>query len=226
MQTAATEGSADIAAISEWTRVSPGLQKRRDGEGRVRYRVLFRDAHGKVTSRTFDRLADAQTFQADLRLKARAGALPDIKQSKKTLADVWEHFTKTARIRPTTRDWYETRWTKHIEPRWGSVKLTAIRRDRLERWYAEEEEATSLATRRSVQQVMRRLLQVAYDREWTPRNVSAGITLPGSDPKDIRPLTEIEVNGLAKAVPDRYRALVWVLALGGLRIGEAVALQV
>lgn len=37
-------------------------------------------------------------------------------------------------------------------------------------------------------------------------------------------LDEIEVERIATEAPDRYRALMWTLAVGGLRIGEATVL--
>jgi integrase len=39
-------------------------------------------------------------------------------------------------------------------------------------------------------------------------------------------LDEMEVERIASETPDRYRALKWTLAVGGLRIGEATVLRV
>jgi integrase len=49
---------------------------------------------------------------------------------------------------------------------------------------------------------------------------------PKSEPRKARFLDEAEVDQIAGEVPERYRALVWTLAVGGLRIGEATALRV
>lgn len=43
--------------------------------------------------------------------------------------------------------------------------------------------------------------------------------------RDQHPLTFEEVHAVANEVPDRYRALVYALAYGGLRWGEAAALR-
>jgi integrase len=50
--------------------------------------------------------------------------------------------------------------------------------------------------------------------------------LPRSQPRKARFLTETEVGRIGAEVSDRYRALVWTLAVSGLRIGEATALRV
>lgn len=49
---------------------------------------------------------------------------------------------------------------------------------------------------------------------------------PRAEPRRPRFLTEAEVEEIALQVPDRYHALVWTLAVGGRRIGEATALRV
>jgi integrase len=50
------------------------------------------------------------------------------------------------------------------------------------------------------------------------------IGLPKVERQDMQLLTRDEVEALAQSIDDRYAALIYVLAYGGLRIGEAAAL--
>jgi integrase len=49
---------------------------------------------------------------------------------------------------------------------------------------------------------------------------------PKAEARKARFLDEAGVEKIAGEVPERYRTLVWTLAVGGLRIGEATALRV
>ena len=51
------------------------------------------------------------------------------------------------------------------------------------------------------------------------KRVSARSGRPAKVTRKARFLDEMEVERIATA-PDRYRALMWTLAVGGLRIGE------
>jgi integrase len=74
--------------------------------------------------------------------------------------------------------------------------------------------------------LLRAILSVAVTDEVIATNPCKLRT--AGTPKPARPsrsLTVAEVRALASAVPKRYRALVLVLSLGGLRFGEATALR-
>lgn len=59
-----------------------------------------------------------------------------------------------------------------------------------------------------------------------PRNPVPRDKLKDKEPRrDQHPLTIEQVHAVANAIPDRYRALIYVLAYGGLRWGEAAALR-
>lgn len=58
------------------------------------------------------------------------------------------------------------------------------------------------------------------------RNPARGVKVPRSEAKEARYLSASEVEAIAEATDERYRALVLLLGFGGLRIGEAVALRV
>jgi integrase len=179
-----------------------------------------------VASRTFGRAREARDFLAAIRLKRQANEVPDVSKSGRTMGQLWEHFAKTYRGKPSTFASYESRWTRHIEPSLGRRPVGKLRRTELQAFYADVEERTSLDTRRKVQQIVHKMLAVAVDAEWITRSPADGIEMPQAEPdREPRVLTDAEVDALANAVPPRYRALVYMLAETGARPGEVLALR-
>lgn len=197
-----------------------------DGKTLKRYKVVFRDGRGKVTSRTFPRLREALDKKAELRQQRSRGELLDASLARRTVTELWDYFVETSRVKPSTMHFYDNSWRVHVEPVLGRMRLKDIRRTDLERFYADVEGRATLATRRAVQQLVRRLFAVAVSSEWIARNPATGIAMPSAEQREPRFLTEQEVVVIADNVAPRYKALVWTLAIAGLRIGEATALRV
>jgi hypothetical protein len=63
-------------------------RKRRDGRPYNVWRVRWYDSTGGERSRTFDRAADAQTFEAKVRTLKRADDLSQLDAGKETLARI------------------------------------------------------------------------------------------------------------------------------------------
>jgi len=212
----------------------PGVEKQPIlGTKDYRYRARFRDARGKVTSKTFLRFKDARDFLGDMRIRRRTGDLPDTSRATRTLSTLWAEFAKKREqksgrpIKPSTWPTYEHRWRNWIEPALGKRRLNALNASDIESFYDRVEGEGSFDTRRKVQQVLRRLLEFGVEKGWIVKNPAAGIYQPGAEPqREPRPLTEAEVEKIANEVPPRYRAFVWTLAETGARPGEVTALRV
>jgi integrase len=219
----------------KWERTKfPGVYAQRDlRTGKERYKAAFRNARGIVTSKTFSPrdfkypLREAKAHLEDMHRAGRENRLPDTSKSRKTMAQLWEHVQTVNRARPSTRAWYESRWTNHVEPRLGGRKVSEVRRSELEELLADVERRTSEQTRRAVQQLVHKLFAVAVRSEWIVKNPADGIDMPPPRPRRVEePLSQEQVAAIANEVPMRYHALVWTLAVAGLRIGEATALRV
>jgi integrase len=194
--------------------------------GKPRYKAAYRDSRGVVTSKTFPTVKLAQAHLHDMNVKKATGSLPDSSKSRKTVSDLWNHFVRTSRARASTLAWYESRWTNHVERALGAWRIDSIRRADIETFFADVEARTSLSTRRAVQQLVHKLFAVGVRSEWIARNPADGIEMPAARPRPARFLTEAEVDQIADQVSPRYRALVYTLSEGGLRIGEGLALRV
>lgn len=211
-----------------WMRTrTPGVYVQNDTRtGNPRYKAAFRDSRGVVTSRTFVRLRDAEQHLAEIRVKRAIGALPDASLNRHTVEELFRHMLDTGRQRPSTRAWYEARWTKHVAPVFAKRRVNTVGRSELAEFLADLESRTSLPTRRAVQQLLHKLFAVGVRSEWLSRNPADAIDMPAPVMREARFLTEEEVGRIATEVPCRYEALVWTLAVGGLRVGEACALRV
>jgi integrase len=206
---------------------TPGVYQQKDTRtGKPRYKAAFRDSRGVVTSRTFERLRDAEQHLADMRVKRALGSLPNMSKSRHTVAELFAHMIFTGRQRPSTRAWYEARWAKHVAPVFASRRVSSVSRSELATFLRDLESRTSLATRRAVQQLLHKMFAVAVDSEWLARNPADGIQMPPPLVREARFLTDEDVSRIADEISPRYRALVWTLAVGGLRVGEACALRV
>jgi len=82
------------------------------------------------------------------------------------------------------------------------------------------------ATVRAAFRLLRTILNKAVMANLIGRNPTAGLRAPGGPTREMHFASAEEVAKLAGAVPERYEALIYLLAYGGLRIGEAAALQV
>lgn len=81
------------------------------------------------------------------------------------------------------------------------------------------------ATVRAAFRLLRTILNKAVMANLIGRNPTTGTRTPGGPTREMHFASAEEVAMLASAAPERYEALIYLLAYGGLRIGEAAALQ-
>jgi integrase len=81
-------------------------------------------------------------------------------------------------------------------------------------------------TLEAVKRLLHRVFEVALEEDRVSRNPVRGVKLPQAARRHPRFLDPSEISSIAEEIPERYRALVYLLAYGGLRIGEASALRV
>ena len=185
------------------------VEKRVRDKGTV-WRARYRDPSGRERSRTFRRKTDAETFLARTPLGRWADRWLDAKRS----------------VKPKTRHGYESLLRTRIKPTFGDVPLNAIRRVDVERWVgAMVQEGLSPSRIRQCHQCLSAMLKAAVREGYLVRNPAEGVDLPRVQRKERRFLDAGQVVELAENMPEEYRALIYVLAYGGLRFGEAAALR-
>jgi integrase len=212
-----------VASIRKVERKSKG--SRRTWAWEVRYR----DPNRRDRSKTFDTRARAEAFAAAVETDIGRGEFLDPRLGKKTFRN-WAQEWLTARssdLKPKTSEGYESLFNRHLLPALGDTPLARIRPlDIQELLGAMRGSGLSRSRLRQARQLLSMVLNAAVENGYIAKNPVPRDKLGGRDPRrDQHPLTFEEVHEVANEVPDRYRALIYVLAYGGLRWGEAAALR-
>jgi integrase len=202
--------------------------EKRQRQHHTAHKVYWRDPSGKVRTRTFASAADARRFAREVEHAKDAGGYVDPAAGNVTLAEAFDHMMTTAtHLRPSTRDLYAMHGRLYLAGgSLGDRPIRTIGKAEVREFLAELASRKNPATVGAVKRLLHRTLEVAVDEDRIARNPAHGVRIAPAPGREPRFLTEAEVGAIAEEVPDRYRALVWTLALSGLRIGEAAALRV
>lgn len=180
---------------------------------------------------TFATRGDADRWLAARRTDLARRVDLDDRAATRPLCDWWPGYLRTAQstLKSSTLSNYEQAWRLRVEPGLGSVPVGRLRASHIEDWIADMV-AAGVSSSKIIESygVLKRVLDRAVrDRaiSTNPCSLRAG-PLPRRPRKDRPVLSPAEVEELATAMRrDDDRVLVRLLAYGGLRIGEALALR-
>lgn len=209
-------------------RTTKGWVEKRERNGRITYRARYQDPHGDWHVETFDRKRDADEFLADTKREMKRGTWIDPENAEMLLREWAADWLDSKRsIKPKTRAGYKSLLRSRILPTFGDVPLGHIRPLDVETWVdAMDAEELSASRIRQAHQCLNAMLKAAVRSEMIFRNPAQGVELPSGTSSERRFLTAEQVATLADAFPTHeYRTLIYVLAYGGLRFGEAAALR-
>jgi integrase len=205
-------------------------------KGGAVWRVRWRDEQGRARSKVVGRKRDADAFDAEVVRRKRTGDLDLLSGGRQTLADFaqewWKLYAAPSLAARTLRS-YAGLWDRHVLPRLGSMRLSAITPEVVERFRAELEAAgvgqpTIYRALALLQGILRRAV------EW--RRIGHNPVKAVQKPKvrrqrEVRPLSPLTVEQLRAVVAKRRKhggrdaALIGLLAYAGLRPQEALALR-
>ncbi len=138
------------------------------------------------------------------------------------MEDVGKHT-----LRPKTIESYEYIINAHIRPALGSVKLTQLRPDQLQKLYADKLDAgLSNRTVRYIYQVLHKALGQAVKWGLVARNVSKLTDPPRNGKKEVGVLTPEEAQRFLEHTQGSRFYPMYCLALIGLREGEILGLHI
>lgn len=198
-----------------------------------RFQARYRDHDtGKMVPApdTFPSRKAADRWLAKKRTDLDAGTSVDDRAGTAPLRDWWLGYERSIQHRKArTKACYRAAWRLRIEPAFGSVPVRRIKPNQIDDWIAAmvERGVSSSKVIESVGVLKRVLDRVVRDRA-IPSNPAAerSVTLPKRPEMERPVLSPVEVEKLAAAMRwDRDRLLVRLLAYGGLRVGEALALR-
>ena len=193
-----------------------------------RYRARHEGPDGRWHSRTFDRKTDAEKWLMDQLSRFNHGQWIDPSAglvSFEGYAASW--LMAKSRIKPKTRAGYRSLLDSRILPVFGRARLGTIDRAMVGSWVRlMTEEGLSASRIRQAHQCLAAILEQAVDDGVIGRNPARRVELPRLREPLHRYLTAEQVARLAEAMPNsQHTTMVYVLAYGGLRWGELVALR-
>ena len=204
-----------------------------------RWEVRYRTPERKSTrKRGFTTRRQAQDFAATVEVEKMRGEYVPPKLGHITVGEVGPAWLerKESDLKPSAYKSLETAWRIHVEPRWGTVRLSDIDLDAVERWIAdlgrtrtvdgEKVQGKGATVVIRAYGVLAGVLDSAVKSKRLAKNPARGVeNLPRKQRKPRVYLTHDQVAALADAAGEK-RALVLVLAYCGLRWGEAIGLRV
>jgi integrase len=204
-----------------------------------RWWIRWREG-GHHRQATFDTKREAETYLATVTVSRARGEVFDPTRGRITLDAFWPQFLAGFEDppRPTTLDGYRRLRELYIggsssspkampaAAKLGRLPLNAITPERVAGWRgALRSHGVGESTVFHATQLLRTMLNRAVAFELIPKSPAKAIRNRAPKATAARALEPDEVRALAEAIDERFRALVFLLAFRGLRIGEAAALR-
>lgn len=196
----------------------------RRGDGRPGWTVRWRDETGRQRKKSFVRKVDADRFRAEVEHTLATGAYIDPRAGRTPFGGYAEKWAAMQPHRVNTQKRTRSQLKKHLLPAFGRRPLSAIRHSEIQAFVSSLPLAPSSV--RPVFHTLRAILHAAARDRLIAIDPAQHIKLPEVVREQLVLLTVDQVAALAASIAPRYRALVEVDAMTGLRQGEIFALRV
>lgn len=203
----------------------PPEPTRRHGRGK-RYRVRWIDDTGQEQTRFFERKADADRFDANVRSDVSQGRYLDPRAGQITVAEYAKKWRRDLLTRESTDQLMERAFRLHIVPILGGQQMGQVRTSHLKGWVKDRAAELAPTTVRVVYGYLVAMFAAAtLDRVIGASPCTAAVSLPEIPDRDLVIPTPDQVHALAAALPPRYRVTAYLAAGCGLRLGEVLGLE-
>ncbi|MEM9893771.1 MAG: site-specific integrase [Actinomycetota bacterium] len=205
------------------------IDRRVTKSGAVRWDVRLRRPDGRAYKRTFRTKKEAERYEAtEIADKAR-GSWIDPQGERLTVRewfDEWfatnEHSWRRATI-AKNRSAMGKQWL----PRLGAHEMGAITPRHVQKVVNEMvADGLNPATIRTYYGAFNAMMNAAVDMDIVGRSPCRGIKLPAPRSAEKRVITPDELHALADAIGPKWRAMVYLGGVMGLRFGEVIGLEV
>ncbi|MHB8458400.1 MAG: tyrosine-type recombinase/integrase [Acidimicrobiales bacterium] len=173
---------------------------------------------------SFDSKADADAWLAIARAAISTGQWHDPDAGKVRFEDYASQWLADRYgLRPRTKELYLSELNRHLLPGFAGMPLAAITTARIRSWHAEIARSKPV-TAAKCYRLLRVILTTAVEDKLLVTNPCV-IKKAGQERSSERVVPTLEqIDAVATALPERYRALVYTSAYAGLRLGECAAL--
>lgn len=234
-----------MAVSDRWHKTHPKTGEARCGEhrGKVptavhglgrRWQVRYRDQSGEQKAQNFDRQVDAEAFDSATHQALASGTYVDMALRKTTLAEFAQTRWLPAQVhlRPGSAELYGRHLRVHILPKLGKRALGSLRAEDVRTFVAalraqpsESGEPLAAATITTVVAVLKMVLETAVTDRLIASNPARRVPLPRIEHEEAAPMPKEDVLAVANAIRPRYRVMVMIAAMSGLRMGEVLGLR-
>ena len=204
------------------------IERNTAADGATTWAVRYRKPDGRTTRRRgFRTQRDAKAFAATVETSKLKGEFVSASVGRVTIGELGPLWLERKRghLKPATFQLYEGFWRNHVAPRWRDVRIADIRYTDVAAWVAEMSSTRGPVAVRMAHLVLTHILDDAVRDRLLVSNPARGIALPKRPPRRNVYLTAAQLDALADEA-GRYRSLVLLLGIGGLRWGEATVLRV
>jgi integrase len=210
----------------------PFIQRYETAAGGTRYRAWYYDAAGRKVGKVHRTRRDAEAFLRDREAEAAGGTLADTVSGRVTVESVWNERRSREEFAAATLASQDNVW-RVAGPILGRLPITSVKPAHVEAVLASIDGPAAKAKARSVLVAVfnyaiaegRIAVNPAKARRRS-RTRAAKMATRVLSAEERRRLTSAELRALVGELPERYRALVELMARVGLRPGEAYALTV
>lgn len=195
--------------------------------GRYQARYQAPDGSEQIAPDTFTSRKLADRWLAAQRTDRERGVWIDDRLGRITFATWLARWRPTVvDLRPSTLARDDGYIERYLLPTFGTRQLAQIRNMHVRAWVAElSGRGLAPATVVKAGQIMGKVMRAAVQAGLIVSSPCDGVRLPRVERAETRFLAPAEVVALADAMDDRYAALVYLAAYGGLRVGELFGLR-
>jgi integrase len=204
------------------------IERYQIASGATLYRVRYRTPDNRSTQkRGFATKRDAEQFANKVEVSKLAGDYVAPSLGKMTVGELGPAWLARQRghLKASTMLSYELSWATHVVGRWGDVPISRVHHSGVQAWVADLSSRRGPQVVRIAYSVLARILDDAVRDRLIAANQARGVKLPKVPQRQHTYLTAAQLQRLADEC-GRYKSLVLVLGIGGLRLGEAAALRV
>jgi integrase len=202
----------------------PGVERTSAGKYRGRYLVEGR----KRSTLSYTSIRAAETALAEAKADLSRGEWLDPADGAINLTEWFDTWHPDRALAPSTMYSDRLLWRRHIDPRIGAVKLTALSPWKVSQWMAQMEAAgVPDASRRKALVLLRTSMEGAIADRRLRYNPTAGVRKPRIE----KPSSWVLLSGedvdriLSKIGSEQHRRMVEVAAYTGMRWSEVAGMQ-
>jgi integrase len=204
------------------------IEKYQTASGATLYRVRYRKPDGRQTDkRGFDTKREAHAWAATVETAKLRGEFVAVSAGRATVGQLGQAWLarQQGTMKPSGFRSYESAWRVHVAPRWSHMSVADVRFTDVQAWVSQLAAKRSASLTQRAAGVLSGILADAVRDRMLAANPAAGVKLPARTKQRHVYLTAAQLGALADQC-GRYRSLVLLLGIGGLRWGEAAALTV